>query len=252
MTNRNDQDLAARERSKESDDPMVDVLPAIEHFLLAVDRTVGERLSEDEIEARLQQVLRRSAQSHAPTPSPEWSMENPNWQAVAKKLAAYGYRIVEIWLQAILTGQYQVDLRREDIDELAKKTVARAINGFRNEVLLPGRVPAKNIADIDLREIFLAQCVRRLPEAYRSHLLGTDRLPLNDLEEGLLGQPGEGRMSLVIVRALWHCVTAGRDDTVHRVGHRVEDINEIIVVTTSAIGSAAQMDPGTIGRVTAP
>jgi hypothetical protein len=250
VTDRHDQDLAARKRSRDIEDQVLDVLPAIERFLLAVDTAVNERLTDDDIEDRLQRVLRRYAKPPA-TPTPEWSLRNPDWQAAAEQLAKYGYRTVRIWLRALLTvGPQELDLQRDDVDELAKEAVARAINGFRDEVLLPSRVRAQSVADLDLKEAFLAQCVRFLPDAYRSHLLGAGRHLIDDLEEGLLGQPADATGHLVIVRALWHCVTDGRDDTIHRVGHGVADIEEIITLTGSAIRVAAQEYPDTIGQAT--
>lgn len=238
MRERNDQELAASGHLFEDS---VALSPAVGRFVATVDALVDERLTGDEVEARLEWV-RRDAECSTPAGA-EWGLENPNWRGFARELAQYGYDTVQTWLRIVLVwiravsaiGGQWADLTEDDIDELAQDTVARAINSFRDEARRCGRWPSDDT--IELRTTFLAQCVRQLPHAYRSRLLKTGRLPVDRLEE-LAGNPVE----VLVVRALRHCMTDWRDHTAHLLrswGYTGQENDEIIDMTMSGLDLAA-------------
>ncbi len=226
-------------------DAAVEIHPAIGRFLADVDAVVRERLTDDEVEARLRRVRRAAAQA-API-GPEWSLENPLWRDFAGQLARFGYPMVQTWLRIVLvwtgtvsaTVGHRVTLTEDDIDELAQETVARAINSFRDEARRSGRWswPGQS----ELRTALLTQCVRQLPHAYRSRLLRTERLPVDPLEE-LAGRP----VGPAVVQALRHSVTDWREETTHLLRSWTfpePECEELIADTLAVLDLAARRYP---------
>jgi hypothetical protein len=119
--------------------------------------------------------------------------EGPQQQRFVEELARYGYRIVLIWVRIIRTwtravsvmGPHQPDLSLDDLDELAKETVARAIYSFRHDAS-QSPTSAQSEDATRLKTALLIQCVRQLPHAYRSMLLKAGRL-VDEFEQ--MGEP---------------------------------------------------------------
>jgi len=245
---KHDEDLATR--GVQPVDYSIDIDAWINRFVIAVDAEIEERLTDEVVEARLEQVRRDTAWSWPG--SPEWSLDNPTWRGLVQDLAMYGNRVVQIWLRIILVwfeavsapGGTRVDLTDDDIEELTRETVARAINSFRDEARRSEQRPADDA--VELRTTFLTQCARQLPHAYRSRLLKTGRLAVDRLDEELAERPIE----LVIVRALRHCVTDWRHPTNHLLrawGLTDHESEEVVSMTVQVLDFSAQRYPKTAG-----
>jgi hypothetical protein len=243
VPDRNGQDLTTHRPSR--GDAVVDIHPAVGRFLADVDTLVDERLTDDEVEARLQRVRRAAAR--AALIGPEGSLQSPLWRDFAGELARSGYPMVQHWLRIVLVWTrtvsaivgHRVTLTEDDIDELAQETVARALNSFRNEARRSGQWSWPD--EQELRTAFLTQCVRQLPHAYRGRLLATRRLPVDRLEE-LAGRP----VGPVIVHALRHSVTGWRGRTAHLLRswtYTEPEREELITTTLEVLDLAARRYP---------
>ena len=181
---------------REEDDG-IRLLPALDRFVSAVDAEVDARLTDDVIEARLASVRREAVARAKARPAEQ--------RGFVEELAAFGYATVHMWLRLVRVGVQgaavvagsQVDLQDNEIDELAKDTVARAIISYRE---------AANSAG-ELRAAFLSHCLRMLPEAYASRQLRLGRIGNN------LDVEGHQAAALQVVEVLRHLVHQRREET---------------------------------------
>jgi DNA-directed RNA polymerase specialized sigma24 family protein len=104
-----------------------------------------------------------------------------DYDLFATELARYGYAVAVAWIrQGAIFGKCRErgaglpepppgTLSRPDVaEELANETVAKALNTFRNTVLIPGRWnPARGAS---LKTFFIGQCLIRFPNIYRAWL----------------------------------------------------------------------------------
>ncbi|MCF3106151.1 hypothetical protein IPZ58_31950 [Streptomyces roseoverticillatus] len=211
--------------------------PAFERFLRAVRADIESRLTPDVVEERLQRLVG----SASAAPAAECAARSagvPRFETRAG-WAAYGYHVIHIWLLAIAAaGSPRVHLRRNDIDELAVETVARALSSFRDQELRP--LPEPQAADPALKAAFLTECVRHLPYVNRSLHLMTERVSFEEFED---------TNDIDLVGALWDCATAGQAEELRRAARGAKgeegegDADEIVTLTPIAIRSAVQRYP---------
>jgi hypothetical protein len=229
---RNDEDFATlRFPSEDIPDP-----PAVERFVGAIDALVDRELTSDAVEARLERV-RRDAESTVGTRD-EQDYDSLNWYGLhGKELAEYGYHIMQMWLRVVVVwtranlavGERQVDLRDDDIDELAKETVARGIHSLCDQERRSGLLQWADTTEV--RTELLLQCARQLPHAYRS--------AVDPLEEGL----AEHSAGAFLVHCLQHCVTERRDHTAHLLqswGYSRKESKEMVSMTLSVLNLATR------------
>ncbi|MEU7576076.1 hypothetical protein AB0B50_00485 [Streptomyces sp. NPDC041068] len=240
MPERDEQSLAMRRTGHRTrEDVAREVHPALGRFLRSVDAEVKERLTEETVESRLRDVLAPWARETVPAPLEESGMGDfatrPQW-------AAYGYHVVQLWLTAMATpGRIGVRLRRDDIDGVAVETAARAVNSFRAQAGRAGPVPEPRAAGMEVKTVFLAECVRHLPFAHRSRQLMNSRLPFDEFEEV---------DEVDFVQMLGDAVTPEHAETLRRVGlqeHWHGETDEIITLTPGAVRTAVRRYPEATG-----
>jgi hypothetical protein len=238
VPNVNEQHVAApgdAERHTSMEEGLLGI-PAVGRFAQAVSDEVDQHLTDDVVEARLADVRRALARA---------GTRRARGRRFAQELARYGYTLVRMWLQVIriemqgiaAVGLQNVHLNEAEIHELAKDTAARAIASFLDE---QEEDPAAE-DQIDLKAVFLAQCVRRLPDAFRGRQLSLGKVGLELDEE--LGQPPVG---LHLVRALWYCVTDSREETAQIMRNWTDSDQErddIIEATRQAFDRAKRLYP---------
>jgi hypothetical protein len=211
-------------------------IPAIARFAEAVSSDVDQHLTAEVVEARLA-VVRQEARDRA-------AAGHLGEGGFAQELARYGYTQVRIWLQMIriemqgvaAIGRQTVGLDEPEIHDLAKETAARAIAGFREDL-------AESRDDRAVRTALLAECVRRLPDAYRSRLLHLGKLGYELDEELGQQQPVVG---LHLIGALRHCMTRNRGETAQILRtwtDSAEQRDEIIEATRAALERAVRLYP---------
>lgn len=133
---------------------------ALEVFQDAVDQEVAERLAgNDALTERLARV-RRTVQ------------EKEDALHVADHLVGYGYNSVLLWLRLVQADeQCPVGLAERDLAEIAKETVARAVNRG---------------GDAGSAVAFLVRCLHHLPSAYEGWRLGSGVLEAGEFEESVV------------------------------------------------------------------
>ncbi|PSJ28806.1 hypothetical protein B7P34_10150 [Streptosporangium nondiastaticum] len=211
--------------------------PAFERFLRAVRADIESRLTPDVVQERLRRLTGPAAT--APAADRTRSAGVPRFESRAG-WAAYGYHVIRLWLLAIAaTGSPRARLRRNDVDELAVETVARALSSFRDQELHP--LPEPRTADAALKAAFLTECVRHLPYVNRSLRLMTEQVSFEEFED---------TDDIDLVGALWDCATTGRAEELRRAardaggeGEGEGDADEIVTLTPIAIRSAVQRYP---------
>ncbi|MFF4218222.1 hypothetical protein [Streptomyces nondiastaticus] len=238
MSARDDHGLATRRAQPKSTRVATQhVHPAFERFLRAVRADIESRLTPDVVQERLRRLTEPAAT--APAADRTRSAGVPRFESRAG-WAAYGYHVIHLWLLAIAaTGSPRPRLRRNDVDELAVETVARALSSFRDQELHP--LPEPRTADAALRAAFLTECVRHLPYVNRSLRLMTEQVSFEEFED---------TDDIDLVGALWDCATTGRAEELRRAardaggeGEGEGDADEIITLTPIAIRSAVQRYP---------
>ncbi len=213
MSARDERGIATRRaQPKTARDTTPSVHPAFERFLRTVRADVESRLSPD-----LSLIQAPDFESQA------------GW-------AAYGYHVVQLWLLAIATaGRPGVRLHRDDIDELAVETAARALSGFRDQARQP--VPEPQAALPELKAAFLTECVRHLPYAHRGRHLMAERVSFDEFEDTDTSD---------LVGVLWDCATTEQAEELRRVARDEDgegDTDEIVTLTPIAIRAAVQRYP---------
>ncbi len=98
-----------------------------------------------------------------------------DWDLFARTLAEYGFPVTRSWLRSAkifakcadvrLGGLMRRPMSDDDVAEVSMETVAVAIRGFRDTVLIPGRWDPSRGAS--LKTFFIGQCVLRFPNVYR-------------------------------------------------------------------------------------
>lgn len=213
------------------------VHPALERYARAVRAEVDADLTPEEVDVRLRGTL----EAHARDALPERGSRSessgfdscPDW-------AAYGLRIVGLWLSAVAgLAHHPSGLHRDSLEDLAVETVARAVNTFRDRVERPEDLPRPQAAGAETRTEFLAECVRHLPYAYRSR-----RLMSHDGLDDEFEYSGEPRL----VELLLECATGVRGARLRLVGGLEEgEMDEVPELTRRAVESAARRHPGIPG-----
>lgn len=132
----------------------------------ADDPAVAERLGADQ---ELVEAMRQEG------------FHGPVWQGFAEAAAQYGLAVLHAWLRdlsifahcaakgiplAVPEPLRESGLTAEEIEDLANETVARAITGFRNDVLIPGRWSAEGGAT--LKTFFVGQCLLKFSGVFRA------------------------------------------------------------------------------------
>ncbi|MEV4921547.1 hypothetical protein [Streptomyces roseoverticillatus] len=238
MSARDDHGLATRRaQPKPTRVATQHVHPAFERFLRAVRADIESRLTPDVVEERLQRLA--GSASAAPAAEQARSGDVPLFESRAG-WAAYGYHVIHLWLLTIAAaGSPRVRLRRDDIDELAVETAARALSSFRDRELRP--LPEPQAADPALKTTFLTECVRHLPYVNRSLHLMTEQVSFEEFED---------TDAIDLVGAIWDCVTTGQAEELRRAardsdaeGKGKGDADEIVTLTPIAIRSAVQRYP---------
>ncbi|WP_424892792.1 hypothetical protein [Streptomyces sp. XH2] len=239
MSARDDHGLATRRaQPKPTRVATQHVHPAFERFLRAVRAGVESQLTPDVVEERLQRLVGSASTAPAADRAAR-SAGVPRFESRAG-WAAYGYHVVRLWLLAISSAKSpRVRLQRDDIDELAVETVARALSSFRDRDLRP--LPDPQAADSALKAAFLTECVRHLPYVNRSLHLMTEQVSFEEFED---------TDDIDLVGALWDCATAGQAEELRRAARDAEgdgegegDTGEIVTLTPIAIRSAVQRYP---------
>ncbi|WKU43257.1 hypothetical protein Q3V23_03730 [Streptomyces sp. VNUA116] len=238
MAARDDHGLATRRAQPKSTRVATQhVHPAFERFLRAVRADIESRLTPDVVQERLRRLTEPAAT--APAADRTRSAGAARFESRAG-WAAYGYHVIRLWLLAIAaTGSPRPRLRRNDVDELAVETVARALSSFRDQELHP--LPEPRTADAALKAAFLTECVRHLPYVNRSLRLMTEQVSFEEFED---------TDDIDLVGALWDCATTGRAEELRRAardaggeGEGEGDADEIVTLTPIAIRSAVQRYP---------
>lgn len=234
MSARNERGLATRRaQPKTARETTTNVHPAFERFLLAVRAEVESRLTPDEVEDRLRRLLGSCAAG--PSASRARRADVPGFDSRAG-WAAYGYHVIHLWLLTVATaGRPGVRLHRDDIDELAVETAARALSSFRDQARLP--VPEPQAAVPELKAAFLTECVRHLPYVNRSRHLIAERVSFDEFEDTDASD---------LVGVLWDCATTERAEELRRVARDEDgagDTDEIVTLTPIAIRAAVQRYP---------
>ncbi|GHG52139.1 hypothetical protein [Streptomyces griseocarneus] len=234
MAARDERGLVTRgDRPKATRDTTASLHPAFERFLRTVRADVESRLTPDEVQDRLRRLL--GAATAEPEARHARKADVPGFDSRAG-WAAYGYRVVRLWLSAVATaGRPGVRLNRGDIDELTVETVARALNSFRDQVRQP--VPEPQAAVTELKAAFLAECVRHLPYVNRSRHLMTERVSFDEFED---------TDDVDLVGLLWDCATTEQAEELRRVARDEDgegDTDEIVTLTPIAVRAAVQRYP---------
>lgn len=204
-------------------------IAAVRRFAAAVSKQVDEQLTDEVVEARLAAVRREALARSGSGRIGE--------RGYAQELARYGYTLVRIWLQVVrigmngaaALGRQSVGLDESEIHELAKDTTARAIAGFHDD------------QSVDLKTDFLTQCVRRLPDAYRSRQLELGRVAI-EIEVEF----GSRQAGAHLVRALRHCFGDRAAETAHLVRTWTDsdaERDEIMELTRRAVDRAIRLYP---------
>ncbi|MFF7725588.1 hypothetical protein [Streptomyces sp. NPDC008001] len=204
MAARDDHGLATRKAQPKSTRVATQhVHPAFERFLRTVRADIESRLAPDEVEERLRRLVAPAPPAPAADRTRRAGVHRFESQA---GWAAYGYHVIRLWLLAIAAaGRPRARLRRDDIDELAVETVARALSSFRDQELHP--LPEPQAADPALKTAFLTECVRHLPYVDRSLHLMTEQVSFEEFEDTDDND---------LVGALWDCVTTGQAEELRR------------------------------------
>ncbi|WP_332880972.1 hypothetical protein [Streptomyces sp. NBC_00564] len=220
-------------------DPAADVHPAFARFLRSVDEDVRNTLTQDEVDLRLAQLLRAYA---APNPALVQDTDPAEFETRAA-WAAYGSGAVTLWLITVNTSATAAPrLSGDDIDEITVETVARALNSLRDESPQPALIPAPQEASTRVKILFLMQCVRHLPFVYECNRLMSEEALLDEFENMAASR---------VITMLWHCATAGRDHTLHRLGlDQARDTDrerrEILALAPAAIRTASDRYPDAV------
>jgi hypothetical protein len=191
---------------------------AIAQFRGIVNRELAERLSDDEaLMIRLARVRRAN----------RWLEDAPEHHYI-DDLATYGYDTVRLWIRLVLaSGQRTVGLADEDVAEISKETVARAISCIYDGSALRDETQRKTA--------FLVQCVDQLPHAYRSWRIKTEVLNFEELDESAAA--GEA-----LVDCLRRCLARRRAMRLMQTwGYTEQDINESIALTHMALRLPPEM-----------
>src|SRR4051794_12586886 len=102
MVDRNDHGLTAPEMRSEVDNGSLEIQPAVDRFIAAVDTLVDQHVTDDVVDARLEQVRRDAARVAAdPLVASKFQATEP--QSFAAELARYGYRMVLTWVRIVRT-----------------------------------------------------------------------------------------------------------------------------------------------------
>ncbi|HET6858550.1 MAG TPA: hypothetical protein VFH94_15850 [Streptomyces sp.] len=214
------------------------VHPAFERYVQAVRSKVDRELTADAIEARLAQTLAAHARSAPPESGPQTEdstfASRPAW-------AAYGFQAVQLWLRAIATiSRSETWLRRDDIDELAVETAARAVHTCREQAQWPQEIPRPRAAGAEMKTVFLAECLRHLPYAYQACRLVDLSDPGDELEP--VDEPQ-------LVQLVQECAAVRQGARLRRVGGlEGADMDEMIELTLLAVRTAARRYPDAFGQ----
>ncbi|MEU6067702.1 hypothetical protein ABZ864_25390 [Streptomyces sp. NPDC047082] len=215
------------------------VHPAFERYVQAVRSEIDRQLTADEVDARLARTLAAHAHNIPPEREPETDAldfeSRPDW-------AAYGFQAVQLWLRAIATiDRSRAWLHRDDIDDLAVETVARAINTFREQTSRPQEMPQPRAAEAELKTTFLTECLRHLPYAYRARRLADVSAPDDEFE--WVNEPQLARM-------VQESATVRHGARLRRVrGMGEADMDEIVRLTLLAVRAAARRYPDALGQL---
>jgi hypothetical protein len=136
-----------------------DVDAALKEFTDAIDGEVAERLAGDEaLRERLDRIRHASKK----------------WALASDELVSYGYDSVTLWMRLVLASERSpVGLAERDLVDIAKETVARALNALADESL-------------DDKVAFLTRCADQLPPAYEAWRLRSSVLDVGEFEESVL------------------------------------------------------------------
>lgn len=185
--------------------------------------------------------------------------EGKEWNRFAEALAQYGYQVIRAW---VATGTIYAKCRargfggadvaepswgvdKAEIESLANETVALAVRGFRERVLMKGRWDPKRGAT--LKTFFIGQCLMRFPTAFRRWREQCRPLP-SESDEVLRLHPAGDRwdpaytvvMNDELRRALR---AAAKDDNKRAIllldgqGFSDSEIAEVLGTTTGAVDS---------------
>jgi hypothetical protein len=185
--------------------------------------------------------------------------EGRDWNRFAEALAEYGYQVIRAWVG---TGTIYARCRQRgfggadivqppwgagaaEVDSLSNETVALAVRGFREKVLMKGRWDRNRGAT--LKTFFIGQCLMRFPTAFRRWREQCRPLP-SESDDVLRLQPAGDRwdpaytgiMNDELRRALRD---AAKDDTKRAMllldgqGFSDSEIAEVLGTTTDAVDS---------------
>jgi hypothetical protein len=208
-------DVTERTRQKDVELSMVDsslVSKSIDRFKELVDRELDEKLDDEEVQIRLQQVRRRVDR---------WSDGSSGDRSI-DDLARKGYRLVQLWLLLVTAIEpNKVGLDSGAIDEIAQETVAQAINLVCDE-------PAVHH---DWDTAFVVRCIGCLPQAYRSWRLRGGMLNAEELE-----QVRSTAFGNALVESLRRCVSGHQAAQLLREwGNDAEDVEDTLALTRRAL-----------------
>lgn len=145
-------------------------------FRRAVVDDVARRLAGEPVEVRLAR-LERAAESR--------SRHAEDIDKIVRKQARYAYQVVASWFTIIFDPALPELAGRmptyDEVDSLARDTVARTVVRFREEL---ARIrPWLKEESPDFKRLFLLECLLHLPDAYQRWLRKTEQLSWDDVEQ---------------------------------------------------------------------
>lgn len=153
--------------------------PAAARALQSIDRDLAGRLAAFESRGYAQAVERLAADQDLLLDLQLTGFTGRPWEHFATVLAKYGFPIMVAWITSLTVfaecQRKGIPIKappgdtwalRRDAEDLAIDVVARAINRFRDEVLIPGRWDSRMGAS--LKTYFVGQCLLRFRDVYRN------------------------------------------------------------------------------------
>lgn len=152
------------------------VPPEVSAFRRAVEDDVARRLAGEPADGRLARHRRAAEQR---------SRHAEDLDQLVRQQARYAYQVVASWFTIIFDPALPELAGRlptyDEVDSLARTTVARAVAGFREEL---ARIrPWLGEEGPDFKRLFLLECLLHLPDAYRRWLRKTGQLSWDDVEQ---------------------------------------------------------------------
>lgn len=158
-------------------DPADELVPQeVLAFRRAVADDVARRLAEEPADARLARH-ERAAESR--------SRHAEDIDKIVRKQARYAYQVAASWFTIIFDPALPALAGRmptyDEVDSLARNTVARAVVRFREDL---ARIrPWLKEESPDFKRLFLLECLLHLPDAYQRWLRKTEQLSWDDVEQ---------------------------------------------------------------------